>query len=1038
MARQRVDPKVASIPPGAPFLPTLVNALLTGELIEGFSPGTDPLALADATIWVPTRRAARELATEFVSRLDGEVALLPMIRALGDVDDDALFFDEVDLGSTNDLTEQVGGLERQLILARLISGWATSLNDGQRQLYDNAEILMPSSFADAAWFAQDLARLMDMVATEEVDWAELENLVPDDHADWWQITLEFLKIATMAWPALLQESGKIDGAALRAQHLRRQADIYKTSGSKGPVIAAGSTGSIPATADLLRAIAHMENGVVILPGLDRDIPDEVWQKIDLPDNERDESGTAPGHPQFGLKRLLGVFGIAREHIRQIGGIDDTTIGYARIRERIVSTALLPADATGLWKEMIEQFNLEQRDKAFASVSLVEASNEREEALAIALALREKLESKSATAALVTPDRNLARRVAVELRRFGLDVDDSAGQPLRNRPHGTFARLVLQVAYQDADPAAVASLIKHPLAFFGGDHVRTRYAARMLELIALRGAIVPVKNGEFVNAVDAAAEKIGASKAHISPSVRRLCEEDWAEARWLAARLDAIFGSLAAGTKTLTELTAETTALIEDCGTDGDGNLALLYDAEEGKALSAFLSDLLDQNADLPLAHSEWPDVFDALMGARVVRPTGGTHPRVAILGPLEARLQNFDRIVLGGLNEKTWPAASRNDPFLSRPMKGNLGLPPPERRTGLAAHDFQMLLGMEDVFVTRSRRVDNAPTVASRWLQRVLMVVGDETSDAMRKRGQRVLDWVSQIDTPNRPAKAVGQPSPKPPIAARPKGMSITDIETWIRDPYAIYAKHILKLAPLEPLIREADARERGTLYHAIFEEFIRDHRHTKGIEAWDVLKRIADHHFSNSAVPKEIATMWRPRFDTIADAFIEWHERNLVRVKESLIELKARTTLDNRDFELRGRADRIDILNDGTLSIIDYKTSGKPSITQVAKNDAPQLPLEAALARRGAFSGLDAADASELAYVRLRPTEKLKVDQIKAGDLATNAWRELELLVDSYNEEDKPYLSKARIPKDADYASDYDHLARILEWSVADGRGDQ
>lgn len=1041
------DPKVASIPPGAPYLPTLVDALLSGHLIDGFAPGNDPLSLASVTIWVPTRRAARALATEFVSRVDANAALLPQIRALGDVDVEELYFEQGD-GAT-DLQSTISSMERQLILARLINGWASSLNAAQRNLIGGDDILMPSSTADAVAFAADLARLMDMVATEEADWQGLQTLVPDDHADWWKLTLEFLKIATAQWPAILAERNLVESARLRASHLRQQANAYETSQPAGPVIAAGSTGSIPATADLLKTIAHMQQGLVVLPGLDRDLDDETWAKVDLPDNDRDDSGTTPGHPQYGLKRLIDHIGILRADVRQIGGIDDSSAGHARVREKLISEALRPAASTDRWQENFGAFSVEQRCKAFDGVTIIAASGEREEALAIALSLRETLEQAKKTAALVTPDRNLARRVAVEMRRFGIDVDDSAGQPLRNRPPGTFARLVLQVAFLQPDPIALVALLKHPLARFGGAAEHARRSAHLFELGVLRGAIIAPRAGEFEKKANEARQiwsanlrtrADGSAPQRQNRSVARFLETDWDDVVALAIRLDQIFTDHPmSGEQSypVGELARRSVQFIEACGVAEDNSLVDLYGTPEGQSLHEFLAELIDQSDTLDVEAAQWPDVFDSLLVSKVTRLVSGSHPRVSILGPLEARLQTFDRVVLGGLNEKTWPVVSRNDPFLSRPMKSVLGLPPPERRTGLAAHDFQVMLGIHDVVLTRSAKADNAPTVASRWLQRLAMVAGNEAVSHMEARGKKYLDWVAAIDDPGHRPQPCRQPRPAPPAEVRPRSLSVTEIETWIRDPYAIYARRILKLDALEPLIREADARERGVLYHDILDGFLQsgiDHESDSALPEFLKLARI---HFDAAEVPEEIAALWWPRFKTIAASFLSWHRNYALAVSQIYSELDGRTDVGLHGFTLRGRADRIDLFKDGRLGILDYKTGVSPYLSEVRKLDAPQLPLEAAMAKRGAFGEELRADAASFTYVRLRPAEEFKVEDLDkesiASELAEEAWTKLEELIRAYSDPAKPYVSKARTARSREWISDYDHLARVLEWSTAE-----
>ena len=1032
-----------------PFLPTLVDALLDGSLVEGF-PGDgrlDPLALANVTIWVPTRRAARELAGEFVGRFEGNVALLPSIRTLGSINggEDDLDLEDLAtlLGTESD--PHVAPAQRQLILSRLVFQWSQSLNQTQRDLYRGADILMPSSLSDAVWFAAELARLMDTIATEEVDWAQLQGLVEQDHANWWQLTLEFLKIASAQWPEILAELHLSDAATERAKSIRRQADAYTVQGSAGPVIAAGSTGSIPATADLLKAIAHLPNGVVVLPALDRDLDNETWEQIDLPDNPNDTSGTAPGHPQYGLKKLLDHLGSNRslQDIVHLGGNSST--GTLRLREQLVSEALRPPQATGHWREVQSRITSAQMDAALSNVRLLKAQNERQEALAIALALRETLETPDKTAALVTPDRNLARRVAVEMQRFGVEIDDSSGQPLRNTPVGRFFRLLLLAAFTPLNAVNLLSLLKHPLARFGGPAARIRHAARLFELVVLRGAVKPPLAGTLLDHARQKRLALDDKEARLHRAIRRLSEQDWQDVEWLAEALDSIFllddPARADAPTTVDVLTRRAINLMELCGRDEEGHLSGLYGHEDGRALTDFLAELLDHGSLLQTGPQEFPDIVEALMAARVTRRVGRAHPRIAILGPLEARLQTFDRVVLGGLNEKTWPANTRNDAFLSRPMKSKLGLPPPERRTGLAAHDFQVLMGMDEVLLTRSEKVDNAPAIASRWLQRLLIVVGETTSQRMRQAGDQYLQWARVIDRPEGPPTPCPQPRPVPPLEDRPDSLAITDIETWINDPYAIYAKRILKLAPLDPLQRAPDARERGNLYHDIVEDFVRLNGDPNAPDALQKLVNMAREKFAAAEIPVEYAVQWWPRYEKIAGNLLQWQQEQVLQTEEIQVELKGATDRDLDGFVLRGRADRIDLLKDGRLAVFDYKTGVNPTLKSMFDFKSPQLPLEAAMALRGGFGDQLARETAEIGYVRLRPTDELQVDTIgeatnknpSAADLSEEAWQRLGRMVAAYRQPDKDYRSKARQAADRDWHDDYDHLARVKEWAITE-----
>ncbi|MEM9733580.1 MAG: double-strand break repair protein AddB [Pseudomonadota bacterium] len=1045
---------VASIPPGASFLPRLVDALISGELIDGFNAKHDPLALAGVTIWLPTRRAVRAIQSAFAQRMPHGVALLPRLRALGEVDEDTLAFDVPQLPV---LSPAMDGLERHMILTRLVHAWADSLSSQDRDIfYGGGDIMMPASIPDAAWFAADLARLMDMVATEEVQWDELKNLVDGEHSDWFGLTLEFLTIATKAWPRILQERGMQDAATLRAEFLNLQADLYASEGSTGPVIAAGSTGSIPSTARLLKSIAQLDMGVVVLPGLDRDMGDEVWSKVDLPDNEKSEAGTAAGHPQYGLKKLIEDLGVPRdeEGVRQLSMRDGDPEGRMRLRERLVSAALQPAEETHTWPALFESLDEKTRAKAFAGVKLVSAPGPGEEALAIALALRETLDegNRTKTCALVTPDRNLARRVAIEMRRFGVFIDDSAGQPLANRPAGTFVRLVLHVLCQRPDPVALTALLKHPLARFGMDAKQARHAARLFELGVLRGAISPPVAGKYLERVIDIQQQAAANK-RLSSALRRMGAEDWACLEALAERLDGFFhprmpfddeGEMpnTLQDRSVSDLAQLTVEALEFCASDDQSNFDALYNAPAGQVLHDLMGRLMDHGHNLAVPMDQWPDLFEALMATSTVRPRGGTHPRVAILGPIEARLQTFDRVVLGGLNEKTWPAHGRNDPFLSRPMKAALKLPLPERRTGLAAHDVQMMLGMEDVVLTRAAKLDGAPTVQSRWVQRLRMVAGEQAVNAMEQEGGRFAHWASAIDQPDGPPRPCPRPEPKPPVSERPRQLYITAIETWTNDPYAIYARHILHLDALEPLLRVPDAREKGTLYHNIVENYFTAGLTVSTPNVEDRFVALADLWFEGEEVPLDYVTLWKPRFRAIARQFIQKLQAKVEpQVERTITEQRGSTSKDLPNFRLSGRADRFDVMG-GTFHLYDYKTGSVPSAPNVQSHKAPQLPLTAAMAMRGAFGDDIPPHASGFSYVILKPDDDFKAPMVSpksqeaTQDLAEESWQRLACLIEAYDDPTKGYRSQAR-PSPNAYAGDYDHLARVKEWSLTAGEGD-
>jgi ATP-dependent helicase/nuclease subunit B len=795
--------RLFTIPPGVPFLKTLAAALCDGRLVEGFSHDpSDPLRLARATIYVPTRRAARALRSEFVDRLGGDSAILPVIRPLGEIDDDAGFFEPA-VPAALELDPPIGAVDRLMELARLIFEWKKALPKAVSDVHSSSPLVAPANPADAIWLARGLVDLLESMENEECPWSALEELDAADHAAWWQLTLEFLKIASTYWPDRLKELRRTSPAAHRNALLRAEALRLRSQPRRGPVVVAGSTGSLPATADLIKAVSEIDQGAVVLPGLDRIMDDRYWPLVasgepPSKDARQPAEPAARAHPQYGLFRLLEKLKASREDVAPLAGAE----GALAVRNRVLSLALLPAAATGSWAEPGAAPPPADIADAFSGVSLIEAANEREEAAAIAVAMRlavaEEGDSDGARqVALVTPDRALARRVSAELRRFGIEADDSGGTPLSATPQGALLELAVEVATVPGDPVALLALLKHPLARFGLQAGTVRRAARILELLALRSGTGEVDASELTALLDA---RLAAAKEESHPPVwrRRIAGSDLDLARDLARRVEAAVAPLAdrlvhipPDRKGFTTafptavLARDTAKVLEAIARDEEGSLAVLWGDEAGERLAELIGGLMESRASLDVRDGEWAAMLPALMAGETVKPRGGGHRRVHIWGTLEARLQHVDTVVLAGLNEGAWPGRTANDPFLSRSMKTAIGLEPPERRIGQAAHDFQMALGTGRVVLSRSARSGTEPTVPSRWVQRLLAVAGSGAAAAMRARGNSYLEWAAALDRGEFQPPAE-RPQPRPPPERQPNNYYFSQVKTQRRDPYAI------------------------------------------------------------------------------------------------------------------------------------------------------------------------------------------------------------------------------------------------------------
>lgn len=1022
------EARVYTIAPSVPFLPTLVAALADGTLWPGGRLPDDPLALADATIYLPTRRAVRALEATFLTAAPGPSVVLPDIRAIGDVSEDLLVLDE-DPDDTSLLAPPLPDLTRRVAMAGLVRRWAERLSTDTLDLLPGDTVAVPTSPADAARLASDLLGLMDQVETQEADWAALAALVPEELARYWQLTTTFLAIAVELWPAFLEERGAMEPARRRRLLVDAETERLAANPPKGPVIVAGSTGSIPATARLIAAIARLPAGAVVLPGLDRDLDEDAWAVID------DVREPSFSHPQFGLKQLLKRIGIDRAAVAPLGPGPDAT---ARARGAIVSAAFRPASTTDAWAS---GFDAATAATASDGLTLIEAETAREEALAIALALRETLETPGATAALVTPDRAIARRVAADMKRWDIAVDDSAGRPLGTTSAGVFARLAA-AAGTDGDAHTLIALLKHPLCRLNIPYAGYRRAVDGLEQAVVRGHRLPSGTAALRNAHDARVDGVDRYPEPERSRRTRSLEAAAPLVDALAAALAPMEVLVAAGEPVpLSRLAAAHLAVVEALAADPE-RPDRLSRRDDGATLASALEAIAGTaDVDFEVPPADWPSLFEALAGDAAVRGPVPTDDRLFIWGPLEARLQSVDRLVIAGLNEGTWPAAVEIGPWMSRPMLGTFGLEPPERRIGLAAHDVAQALGARDVVMSRAKRVSGTPTVASRWLQRLIAVAGPDAASAIAARGHTYAAWAAAIDTPDGPAAPVERPNPAPPLEARPTKLRVTEIGTLIRDPYAIYARRVLGLDPLDPIAPSLEAPERGTAIHDILAEFVRTWSGPFDATAVDELNRLAQLEFAKLD-EAEVTALWLPRFARIAEAFVELEASRAADIAERRVEISGsmERVTPAGTVTITGRADRIDRMADGRLTLLDYKTGTAPSPQQVASHLEPQLTIEALMLADGGFGDLGTRAIADLAYIELkgsRESVKLRsmLDNKEGKDAATltaEVDERLRGLLERYAYAGTGYLSRARIFQEKDFGGAYDHLARAREWALS------
>jgi ATP-dependent helicase/nuclease subunit B len=989
MSETQPGPNVFTIPAGQPFVDALAAGLLTRSRGDG---GAE---LADTTVLLPTRRALRSLREAFLRQSGGKPLLLPRMMPLGDIDEDALAIvsaEDLPAGAHFDVAPAIPAMQRRLALTKQV----LKQHDGD------------ISLEQASALAAELAHFLDQVQTERVSFDGLAGLVSDDYAEHWQITLEFLTILTQHWPGILADKDAIDPAQRRNQILEAQAAHWRRHPPTQPVIAAGSTGSIPATAELLRVIAELPAGALVLPGLDTQLdPASV--------------ADAPHHPQFGMMALLDGLSVAPGDVPVWPA--ELEIETHNGRARLIAEVMRPARETSQWRRLPAP-----GEETLAGLKRIDCPGTEDEARLIALMMREALETPARTAALVTPDRRLARRVAAELKRWHIEVDDSAGLPLAHSPAGAFLNLTAELVAGGFTPVGLLSLGKHPLAALGRAPATLRREIRALEMAVLRGPRPEPGLADLILRLERD------EKTKRSELIQLLQTLD-AAAQPFAEILNgapADLGDIAQAHAAFAELVA---------ASDSNSGPDRLWSGEAGEAAASFIDELL-QAADAlgPIDGASYAGLLQALMNGRAVRPRFGSHVRLFIWGLLEARLQHTDLLILGGLNEGTWPMDVGADPWMSRPMRRQFGLAPPERRIGLAAHDFAQAFSAPEVVMTRALRVDGVPTVPSRWLNKLdTILTGAGAGDYLFPSDQW-LHWQGLLDAPASQTPRIDPASYCPPLAARPRRLSVTQVETWMRDPYAIYARHILRLRELPELDAAPDRADYGTIIHGILDKFTAAHPKQLAANALDELLEMGRQEFGRMLAQPGIWAFWWPKFERIAAWFVETEAARRTGIARIHSETKGTLILEapGGAFTLTAIADRIEILSDGSIGIGDYKTGAVPSAKEVAAGFSPQLPLEAAIAVAGGFDGIDAGDVTALDYWRLsgsEPAGQVRGTGGDAGELAGEAHAGLLELIARFDDPATPYEARPR-PAQAPRYSAYEHLARIKEW-MADGGED-
>ena len=962
-------PRVFGLQPGVDF---------ARHFVEGLTARRDDLSRV--RIFVNTSRMQRRIRAVFDA---GPARLLPRVQLVTDL---ALE------GALAGLAVPVAPLRRRLELSRAVG-----------RLLDGAPDLAPR--AALYDLSDSLAALMDEMHGEGVDPGRLADLDVSDQSGHWQRSLAFLNIlrdyfdAGRDTPDLAARQRLVVEAMIAAWDVAPPAD---------PIIVAGSTGSRGATGLLMQAVARLPQGAVVLPGFDRDMPQAVWDG--MADQMQHED-----HPQFRFARLMAGLDLTADQVAEWSPV----LPPCPARNRLVSLSLRPAPVTDQWRA--EGAGLGDLRDATRHMTLIETDSPRAEAETIALRLRQAA-ADGLTAALISPDRMLTRQVTAALDRWRIKPDDSAGLPLALSAPGRLLTHVVDAMGRPVTAEALLVLLKHPLTHTGGPdrgpHLRW---TRELELQLRRNGppyIAPDTVPGWVSGLEHPGDGQATWAAWVGGIVARLAH---AGTLPIAAHLSALL-------QVATTLAA---------GPEADGTGELFRQAP-GRAAQG-VCDALARDADAGGAMDlhDFAALFRALLAdAPGITDPDDVDPRILIWGTLEARVGGADLVILGGLNDGTWPGTPKPDPWLNRALRLQAGLLLPERQIGLSAHDYQQAACAREVVITRSRRSSDAETVPSRWVNRLTNLMaglpaqhGPEALDAMRARGEEWIARAAAISAPVATVPRATRPAPCPPVAARPRDISVTQIKTLYRDPYAIYAQKVLRLRVLDPLLADADAPMKGTVFHEILETYIDGAPDAAAPDAvdrfMDVARAVLDVHCPWPTVRLQ----WLTQLQSLGPGFLAEEAARQAMGHPLALEAWGEIAVPGPGMRLTCKADRMDETPEGVM-IYDYKTGTIPSKKPQAKFDK-QLLLEAAMVERGAFKVVGARGVAGAAFLGFK-TGLASVPAPLDEHPPAKVWAELETFLTTTKARDWGYVAR-RAPALTTYASFYDHLSRFGEWTDAD-----
>ncbi len=953
-----------------------VGCNFSDEFVDGFSQrfkSFPPEYIANINLFVNTKRLLESIKKSFLIRSPG---FLPKIFSVTDLRP---------LAIEHPFPGLLNLQKEQLNLNELIKEYLA---------------LSPSTSPISASYelANDLMDLRNEMYSENVSVEKLRSLSKENISSHWQHSLEFLNIIFEYWS---KDIGDVPIEAINLEIISILDKKWRLNPPQYPIIIAGSTGSRGITKSFIKLVSKQQKGLIVLPGFDFSQTKEVWDSFQKSKDFED-------HPQFRYFELLNELSINPKNIKNWKNekIAPTP------RNQLVSLALRPAPVTDQWLE--EGPKLTELKSATSGLTLIEAPTSRDEANAIALCIRKAVkENKSIS--LITPDQNLLRQVNAALGRWNLIPDDVAGKSLSVTPIGIFLRQIIRLIGQEITAENLIPLLKNPLTNSGGaERGKHMNLVRSIELNLRENQN---RSGEILEFLS---KKLNESKK----------SNDTSWLHWVQNSLESLQTMRTASLTDFLEVLIRTGEQFSNGPLEKKG---LLWLENSGERAKNVLNDLLNAGSKIKILDiSEFSNILNFILNKEVVRETVNVHPLIKFWGTLDARISNTEITILGGMNEGIWPQIKNADHWLNRSMRKEAGLLSQERKVGLLAHDFQQGINNNTVIITRSERIDDTPSVPSRWLNRITNLLkglgtdGRNQLDEMKTRGNFWLNLAKAVEEPRQNMTPAERPSPVPPLAVRPKHLSVTQIEKLIRDPYSIYARYVLKLKKLQPLKKQANVLLRGNVIHKIMQKFSELTKNNQNLLNSLELIKLSEDIFSKEVPWPAIRSVWKIQFKKTIPLFLEAEKLRRQNASPLFFEHPGSTFLSEVGITLTAIADRIDKNRLNELLIYDYK-SGKPPTLKQLETFHKQLILEALIAENGGFKNIPAAPVISICYISLNNAHP-NTEKIITREDIEKIKNEITQLVSYYHSDITGFTARLRMEK-LEIVSDYDHLSRYGEW---------